>query len=79
MADAESAGETETGAEAAPPLPAELARLFPDGGAGRTLPVELPAGRLVMPSLDGGGPSEEPAAHQHGDPCAWRSGDQSWP
>jgi len=32
-----------------PALPAELGRLFGDGGVGRTLPVTLPAGRLVWP------------------------------
>jgi Domain of unknown function (DUF4253) len=35
-----------------PALPAGLAVLFGDGGAGRTLPAALPAGRLVRPDLD---------------------------
>jgi hypothetical protein len=34
---------------ALPGLPGELGRLFGDGGVGRTLPVALPAGRLVWP------------------------------
>jgi hypothetical protein len=43
------------------PLPAELARLFVDGGAVRTLPVALPAGRLVLPSHHGGDTGDTPA------------------
>ena len=40
--------------DATTPLPAELAQLFADGGAGWTLPVALPAGRLVRPRSPGG-------------------------
>jgi len=52
--------------DATTPLPAELAQLFADGGAGRTLPVALPAGRLVRPRSPGGDPpaywlSDQPA------------------
>jgi hypothetical protein len=35
-----------------PPMPAALGRLLADGGAGRTLPVALPPGRLVVPDPD---------------------------
>jgi hypothetical protein len=35
-----------------PALPAGLGVLFGDGGARRSLPVKLPAGRLVRPNLD---------------------------
>jgi len=35
-----------------PPMPAQLGRLLADGGAGRTLPVALPPGRLVVPDPD---------------------------
>jgi hypothetical protein len=37
------------GTDDAPKLPAPLAALSADGGAGRALPVALPAGRLVWP------------------------------
>jgi hypothetical protein len=49
------------GNDATPPLPAELGRLFVDGGAGRTLPVALPSGRLVLPSSRGGDAAATPA------------------
>jgi hypothetical protein len=35
-----------------PALPAGLGMLFGDGGVGRSLPVALPAGRLVRPALE---------------------------
>jgi Domain of unknown function (DUF4253) len=39
--------------DATPVMPAELAQLFADGGAGRRLPVALPPGRPVLPTRNG--------------------------
>jgi Domain of unknown function (DUF4253) len=54
-----------------PGLPAGLGVLFGDGGARRSLPVTLPAGRLVRPNLDRLRPDPEPTTVAQ--PAYWLS------